>query len=89
MKQKKISKKMRLNKSTIANLSRSEMNRGRGGAITDYCTIFGITCTITGRDCGTGETYCECSVEPCGSELCTISPSVCLACTVYETLDCC
>jgi len=47
MKPKKISKKMWLNKSTIANLSSSEMNRERGGTPTDLCTPF---CTI-GPEC--------------------------------------
>lgn len=73
MKTKKVSKKIWLNKSTIANLSSSEMNRERGGAITDYCTIFGITCTITGRDCAVTD-ICSAGGETCVTDWCSIPP---------------
>jgi len=68
MKTKKISKKMWLNKSTIANLSSSEMNRERGGFPTDFCTpactLFGWQCTVTKKDCAYTE-VCTAGTSNC------------------------
>lgn len=44
-------KKLTINKSTIVNLSNNELDHQRGGAPTDFCTIYNPQCNGTGIDC--------------------------------------
>ncbi len=74
MKPKKFSKKLGLNKSTISNLSISEMNRERGGGPTDICTLLPIPrCGYTMRDCAVTD-ICSEGGQGCETDWCSIPP---------------
>ncbi len=52
MKRKKLSNKMKLNKTTIATLCDETMSVQRAGAASDYCTEYSPHCkTVTRQDC--------------------------------------
>jgi hypothetical protein len=74
MKTKKVSKKLVLTKSTISNLSSSEMNIERGGNPTDVCTLLPFPrCGCTLRDCAGTYPASE-GGEGCVTDWCSILP---------------
>lgn len=87
MKQKKLGKKLHLNKKTVARLNRPQMNavRGRGETCPGICFIF-IT---QGNPCSEPNTNtCNCT-DGCGT-----AQSECVSldqifCTTYPEVTCC
>ena len=81
MKVKKFSKKLTLNKKTIANLNPNELKVVRGGDDTLICpppTKHSICCTIDVHTCDTCFTYCgTCAYTECGTCPTGTAPGVC------------
>ena len=77
---KKMSRKLTLNKKTIANLNAVEMSHAFGGATlqdtcpeTALCTV-GTTCpTFNQRECDTDDTWCQCQEARGGLSFPTLS----------------
>jgi hypothetical protein len=69
MKNKKISKKLNLNKQTISNLHHRDMSRLKAGA---HHTVYPA--------CNTDETVCTCGICTSGLTNCTNCISICATC---------
>jgi hypothetical protein len=67
MKQKKFSKKLVFNKSTVADLTHSQMNQAKGGAlvITYSKLVRCYVCESDGDPCETIQSICPCATSTC------------------------
>jgi hypothetical protein len=69
MKPKKIQSKLKLTKTTIADLNHEAMGNVQGGASRPLC-IFTITCTQNPPDCQTDQPTCPTCYHTCGHYYC-------------------
>ena len=79
---KKISRKLKLNKKTIANLNLDELKIVHGGGdLSGICpppTEHSLCCTINGPTCDTCDTQCgTCAITECGTCPTGTAPGVC------------